>query len=50
MTFASFVEQYTADIKTKLKLNTWLNKDHIIRTKILPYFKKRKMWKSPPVM
>ena len=26
-----------------LKLNTWLSKEHIIRTKILPYFKKRKL-------
>ena len=26
-----------------MKLNTWLSKEHIIRTKILPYFKKRKL-------
>ena len=43
MTFASFVEQYTADMKTRIKENTWATKDHIIRTKLLPYFAKRKM-------
>ncbi len=43
MTFASFVEQYTADMKTRLKENTWATKDHIIRTKLLPYFGKLKM-------
>lgn len=43
MTFASFVEQYTADMKTRIKENTWATKDHIIRTKLLPYFGKLKM-------
>ena len=43
MTFASFVEQYTADIKTRLKENTWATKEHIIRSKLLPYFGKLKM-------
>lgn len=43
MTFSSFVEQYTADMKTRIKENTWATKDHIIRTKVLPYFGKLKM-------
>ncbi len=43
MTFESFVERYKADIKPRLKLNTWLTKEHIIETKLLPYFKKRKI-------
>lgn len=43
MTFESFVELYEKNMKPKLKLNTWLSKEHIIRTKILPYFKKRKL-------
>ena len=43
MTFASFVEQYTADMKTHIKENTWTTKDHIIRTKLLPFFGKLKM-------
>ena len=43
MNFESFVELYEKDVKPKLKLNTWLSKEHIIRTKILPYFKNRKL-------
>ena len=43
MSFESFVELYKKDVKPKLKLNTWLSKEHIIRTKILPYFRKRKL-------
>ena len=43
MTFRSFVDLYTADMKTRLKENTWATKDHIIRTKLLPYFGKLKM-------
>ena len=39
MTFASFVEQYTADMKTHIKENTWATKDHIIRTKLLHLWK-----------
>ena len=43
MSFENFVALYEKDVKPKLKLNTWLSKEHIIRTKILPYFKKRKL-------
>ncbi len=43
MTFKSFVENYTADMQTRLKANTWATKEHIIRTKLLPYFGKLKM-------
>ena len=43
MSFESFVALYEKDIKPKLKLNTWLSKEHIIRTKILPYFGKLKI-------
>lgn len=45
MTFKSFIELYTADMKTRLKENTWSTKEHIIRTKLLPYFGKLKMCK-----
>lgn len=34
MTFASFVEVYEADMKPRLKVNTWLTKRHIIDAKI----------------
>ena len=43
MSFESFVALYEKDVKPKLKLNTWLSKEHIIRTKILPYFGKLKI-------
>lgn len=43
MTFASFVDTYTVDMKNRIKENTWHTKEHIIRTKILPYFGKRKI-------
>ena len=48
MTFASFVEHYTEDLKTRLKENTWSTKDHIIRTKLIPYFGKLKMCAVTP--
>lgn len=43
MSFKSFVEQYTADMQTRIKENTWATKEHIIRTKLIPYFGKLKM-------
>ena len=43
MTFSSFVEHYTEDMKARIKENTWATKDHIIRTKLIPYFGKLKM-------
>lgn len=48
MTFGSFVESYTADIKNRVRENTWHTKEHIIRTKILPYFEKRKISEIKP--
>ena len=35
MTFGSFVDIYIADMKNRIKENTWHAKNHIIRTKIL---------------
>ena len=43
MTFGNFFELYKEDMEPRLKRNTWLSKEHIIRTKILPYFKDKKM-------
>ena len=39
--FEAFTELYEKDIRPRLKENTWLTKEHIIKTKILPYFGKR---------
>ena len=43
MTFGSFVEHYIEDKKCRVRKNTWQSKEHIIRTKILPYFENRKI-------
>ena len=43
MSFEAFVEIYTTDLKARLKESTWQTKEHIIQTKILPYFGKRKI-------
>ncbi len=48
MTFGSFVELYTADLKKRIKENTWQTKEHIIRTKIMPYFENRKICDIQP--
>ena len=43
MKFSDFVDLYLSDIKPRIKYNTFLTKKHIIETKILPYFGKRKL-------
>ena len=41
MGFKQFIESYLEDLKPRLKYNTYLTKEHIIRTKILPYFEEK---------
>ena len=43
MTMNSFIECYTNDVKSRVKENTWHTKEHIIRTKIQPYFGHRRL-------
>lgn len=43
MTFEDFWKSYTLDMKPKLKENTWNTKETIVLSKILPYFKEKKM-------
>ena len=43
MTFADYIQVYEKDIRLRLKLNTWLTKEHVIRTKLIPYFGNKKM-------
>lgn len=43
MTFEAFVTLYEKDIRPRLKENTWLTKESIIKSKILPYFAHRKI-------
>ena len=48
MTFEAFVEIYITDKKKRLRENTWFTKEHIIRTKILPYFKEKRLGEIKP--
>lgn len=43
MTLESFCELFEKDVRPKLKENTWMTKEHIIRTKVLPYLGKKKL-------
>lgn len=43
MTFEAFVELYKTNLKERLKQSTWQTKISIIDSKILPYFKKKRM-------
>ena len=43
MSFKSFVDIYLTDLEPRIKRNTFLTKKHIIETKIMPYFGKRKL-------
>ena len=36
--FGSAVKVYEKEVTPKLKENTWLSKEHVIQTKLLPYF------------
>lgn len=40
---SGFHRVYEEDMKPRLKFNTWLTKEHIIKTKLLPYFGGKKM-------
>lgn len=48
MTFEAFMEIYITDKKKRLRENTWSTKEHIIRTKILPYFKEKRLSEIKP--
>ena len=41
MTFEAFCELYEKDQRPRLKESTWVTKDHIIKTKLIPAFGKR---------
>lgn len=43
MSFEAFCEIYTNNLKARLKESTWQTKENIIKTKLLPYFGKRKI-------
>ncbi len=43
MKFESFVEIYVSDLKERIRENTFLTKESIIRKKVLPFFKNKPM-------
>ena len=43
MELESFCKLYEEDVRPRLKKSTWLTKENIIKSKILPYLGKRKM-------
>ena len=43
MTLESFYKLYAEDLKPRIKENTWLTKESIFQSKILPYLGKRKL-------
>lgn len=43
MTMASLISLYNTDMASRLRVSTMNNKEHLIRTKILPYFGKMKI-------
>lgn len=43
MKFSNFVDIYISDIQNKIRENTWISKRQIIDTKIMPYFKDKRM-------
>ena len=48
MTFAEFMYIYERDRRPRLKLNTWIAKEYIIKDKILPYFSEKRMCEIKP--
>ena len=48
MTFESFVKIYMDDMKNRIREHTWLTKISIIESKLLPYFKDKKMCEIAP--
>lgn len=48
MTFDALFGLYRADVKPRLKLNTWLTKENIARKHLLPYFGDKKVCDITP--
>ena len=48
MTFGAFWELYKADLKEKIRENTWNTKVSVIEKKVLPYFQNKKLSEIKP--
>ena len=43
MTFGEFFQVYAADVRPRLREHTWRQKEYTIKSKILPFFEKKRM-------
>lgn len=50
MTFQSMYDLYMADMKNRLKENTYLNKEFLFKNQVLPYFGPQQLDKITPAM
>ena len=50
MLFEDYFELYKSDVIGTVRLNTWMTKEHMIRTKILPFFIGMKVSEIKPVV
>ena len=48
MSFDDFAKVYANDLQPRLKESTWETKENIIKTKLIPYFQKRKLCEIKP--
>lgn len=48
MSFKSFVALYLSDVRPHLKLNTYLTKEHILATKLVPFFGEKQLDEITP--
>ena len=48
MTFEAFVKLYEQDVRPRLRRNTWITKEYILKEKLIPYFGKKKMNEIKP--
>lgn len=48
MLFSDFLSDYINDLKNSIRENTWISKKQIIETKILPYFKNKRLCDIEP--
>lgn len=50
ITMNEYFPLYREDVKNKIKLNTWMTKEHMIKTKILPFFGGLKLTEITPLI
>ena len=49
MLFADFVDVYAAEVRPRIREHTWINKEYIIKDKLIPFFGKMRMSDIKPI-